>query len=110
MSVSGLHITTNESLRAGCEEFPPSTCPVCGRETLFVDWVGESCDTCGAMFYDNGWGRCLMVVRERLGLTRKQLGTLIGYSGKTIKKYEWTHPSKRYSEVFKVFVRGQLNA
>jgi len=100
-----LHICTTDSFRAGCEDIPPSKCPICEHETLYLSWVDCRCDTCGAITMDATLGACLMAVREKLRLTRKQLGEVLGYSGKTIKKYEWTTPSKKYREKLEIFVR-----
>lgn len=66
----------------------------CGNVNAFTRC--SSCRKC----YDSemGWGRLVMAQRELLGLTRKQLGERLGLSPKTIKKYEWTYPSKRYKK------------
>lgn len=94
-----IHICTTDSLLAGGFTIK-SQCwiclKVCDQECGYAFTRCSSCRKC----YDSemGWGRLVMAQRELLGLTRKQLGEQLGLSPKTIKKYEWTYPSKRYKK------------
>ena len=54
--------------------------------------------------FDDSPGRIAMKMRERMKLTRRQLGILINYSRHTIKKYEWGFcPKIFYEKVQKLF-------
>ena len=100
-----MHICTINSFRAGIDE-PPIKCFVCGHKTMFMDWVGFVCDTCGADTAREGQGGFMRAIREKTGMTRKQFAERIGYKQSTIKSYEWNHPSKKYYDNFNEFIRG----
>lgn len=72
---------------------------------MFAGWVSSECDTCGA---DTGC-ECLpdymRTIRERTGLTRRQVAQAIGYKPSTVKNYEWTKTSKIYWEKFRLFIK-----
>jgi DNA-binding XRE family transcriptional regulator len=98
-----IHIATNKTYRAGIEH-EPSLCEFCGHKDVWISWVDLSCDTCGNT-YESTIGNSLMMMRHKLGLTRKELGKILGYKTSTIKSYEWKIPSKVYIEIFKKLIR-----
>lgn len=101
------HMTTTNSLRAGIDQ-TPSECHVCKHNTFYMDWVGASCDTCGA---DTAWlcdgdlGGFIRSIRTRCGLSRKDVSDAYGCSTKTIKSYEWGKPSNRYYDWFVNYIK-----
>ena len=99
------HICTTNSLRAGINQ-PPFNCCVCDKQTMFVDWVGSKCDTCGA---DTAWEENLAgfvrSIRQRTKLTRKEIAQAAGLKPSTIKSYEWKHPSRKYYDWFRGFIK-----
>lgn len=99
------HISTAKTFRAGID-LPPFECFICGKETMFHDWVGCRCDTCGA---DTAWESDLAgfvrTIREKTKLSRKEIAKKAGIKPSTIKNYEWCIPSKKYFEWFKVFIK-----
>lgn len=101
-----MHICTRESFRAGINE-PPMNWFVCGKKTMYSDWVGASCDTCGA---DTAWegdtAGFVRTIRERTKLSRKQIALRSGYKQSTIKSYEWKRPSQRYIKWLMMFIKG----
>jgi len=98
-----MHICTTKSLRAGLEDIPPIECPICKHVTMYSSWVSLECDTCGA---DTGYylSDDLRHIRERTGMTRKQIAKELGYSQATVKNYEWTKTSQVYLNKFKRFI------
>ncbi len=102
--MSELHICTNESLRAGMEDFPPSECNLCEHETMFVDWCGMMCHTCGADV-EMGFQSSIVVARNRLYISRRQFAELTGYKYSTIKKYDFCGGSKPYYDKAKEVIK-----
>ena len=101
-----LHICTTESLRAGIDE-PAIECNVCGRKTMFLDYCGFRCDTCGAdTAWDGDLAGFVRTIRRKTKLTRKQISDKAGLKPATVKNYEWIHPSKKYFNWFKGFIKN----
>lgn len=99
------HISTIDSHRAGIPQVAHK-CFICENKTMFDDWVGARCDTCGAdTAWEENFAGLVRSVRNRTLLSRKQFSFLIGYTPATIKKYEWTHPTEKYYEKFKKCIR-----
>jgi hypothetical protein len=100
-----IHICTTESLRAGIES-EAFECFMCGKNTMFMDWVGAKCDTCQAdtSWEDNAAG-LVRSVRKSTGLTRNDIAEKSGLKSSTIKSYEWKSPSNRYYQWFRRFIQ-----
>ena len=100
-----MHICTTESLRAGIDE-PPRECFICGKETLFMDWCGLNCDTCGAdTAWENDLAGFVRSIRTHSGLTRREIAVKAGLKPGTIKAYEWKWPSRKYRDWLAGFIR-----
>ena len=103
------HICTTDSLRAGIPQHAHD-CFMCGRETMFDDWVGAKCDTCGAdTSWEGDYAGLVRSVRTRTMLSRKQFSKLIGLKPSTIKKYEFVYPSKKYYQKFRKVIAEFYN-
>ena len=98
-----MHICTKKSFRAGID-IEPSFCPVCQHKTMFVSWVGMDCDTCGADVSNENLPDYMREIRQKTGLTRRQIGEKLGYKYSTVKKYEWCRTSSVYWKKFKIFI------
>ena len=69
-----IHVTTVNSLRAGIVDDGPCECMVCGNETLYMDWCGARCDTCGAdTAWEGDYAGFVRSIRKFCGLTRKEV-------------------------------------
>lgn len=89
-----IHVCTTNSLRAGIDQ-APSKCHFCGQKTLFFDWVGALCDTCGADI-DLPAHTNIRRAREKKGISRKQWAKLTGYAYLTISNYDLNGFSRPY--------------
>lgn len=105
--IKGFHICTDKTMRAGID-LPPMICGFCGKKTFYPGWVSIHCDTCGADSERYRSDNC-RIVRESMGLTRNQVAKALGYTRKTVKKYEWCDPSNIYWYKFKAFVADFYN-
>lgn len=106
MELAISHICTTDSLRAGIEQ-EAAECFVCGRKTMFMDWCGCRCDTCGAdTAWDNDLAGFIRSIRKITGLSRTEIAEKANLKPSTIKRYEWCWPSKKYYEWFKTFIKS----
>jgi hypothetical protein len=99
-----MHICTTNSLRAGID-IPPMDCPVCGHKTMFASWASNECDTCGADTGCENLPDYMRTIRNKTGLTRRQIANELGYKYSTVKKYEWCRTSSVYWVKFQVFIK-----
>jgi len=94
----GSHIATTDTFFIDNLQIK-SQCPICGVDcTQDIGWIGERCHNCKTV-YDRSelyWGEIARLRRQLLGLNRKQMAELTGYSKKTIKTYEFGNCSKSY--------------
>lgn len=105
-----IHVCTFDSLAAGLEDLDfVDECPIClETATQQTSWVSFRCTACKRSYsYDGGFRLIVSSQRVMLKLTRRQLGEKIGYAPSTIKKYEWTWPTKAYRERLNALVREQ---
>jgi DNA-binding XRE family transcriptional regulator len=79
-------------------------CPFCKHKTVYASYCDASCTTCGATFCDGISGFTVMAVRKKLKLTRRELSEKLDYSKHTIKKYEFSVPSRKYVSSLKRLV------
>jgi hypothetical protein len=107
-----IHICTFDSLAAGLEDLDfVDECRICLKTAKQqTSWVALRCIACGHQYsFDEGTRGIVTSQRRMLKLTRRQLGEKIGYKPSTIKKYEWTWPTKAYREKLNDLVR-EINA
>lgn len=101
------HICRTMTFRAGID-LPPMACPYCAHITLYPTWVTLYCTTCGfdSEHYtvDN-----IRIVRQNMGLTRKQIAKALGYKPSTVKHYEFVETSRVYWHKFKAYVAQHYN-
>lgn len=97
-----IHISTTKTFRTSDT---PYICPVCTHKTMYSGWNGSDCDTCGADTSHEYRSDFIRSIRERTGLSRKEIGEKSGLKSSTIKSYEWKMPSKKYYEWFKEFIK-----
>ena len=76
-------------------------CRICLKDTeQAILWVGVLCTACKTCA--DPWGEWAGSIarkrREVLGLTRREMSALTGYSPKTIKQYEFVRCSEAYYE------------
>jgi len=83
-------------------------CPICCTiSTHKLGWVGVLCSNCHREFSldDEEWrGTLAEKRRELLGLTRRQMGTLVGVAGSKIARYETRKCPDAYWEKTKELV------
>ncbi len=95
------HICTAESLVAGGIKLKLANCPYCchtGDQT--AGYAGVLCHNCRNLVTgDEFMGDFAKWRRERFGMTRKQIGKLIGKSPHTIKGYEFKKCTHEYSNL-----------
>lgn len=92
-----VHVCTSETFFHDAVRIT-SVCLFCGkRGNHLLGWVSLRCEHCGNEWsLDWAMPDCVREIRAKLKLTRKQMGEKLGYSPKTIKKYEWSWCSKPY--------------
>jgi len=105
---SEIHVCTIEDFVV--QEIPPwkGKCIVCCKETtLQATWFGALCGSCKHVFGpDNTIGDIAKQRRELIGLTRRQLGDIVGLKPSTIKTYEWgVCPEGYFKKTEEVVVR-----
>lgn len=92
-----IYITTEETffLEAPTVE---AECPICLRQTtLELVWVVARCQHCGGV-HDLSFTMpdLVRLRRERMGLTRRRMGELMGYAPASVKHYEFVRCTKPY--------------
>ncbi len=94
------NITTIDSFFCFPEHDIIDKCNLCDVECKQeISYVGIRCTNCRIVFnFETTLGEYCHIIRQRLGLTRAKFGSLLGYSPKTIKTYEFGIPSKSYYE------------
>ena len=94
----GEHICTHESLVAGGVELGKQECPICCQNNRQkAGYAGILCYGCQTMISGDEWrGDIVKRRRELLGMTRRQIGDIVGRSKHTIKDYEWKKCPERY--------------
>lgn len=93
-----MHICTEESFLINAPEIIIKCC-ICNKKCKSrIGWLGEKCSNCDSVYnpFDITIPDIVRKRRELLGLTRKQMGELTGYSKYTIKQYEFVRCSKAY--------------
>lgn len=76
-------------------------CVICGHESVHdIGYVSIRCSVCKSHYdpTDMTMPDVVRMQRERLGLSRKEMAELTGYSKRTIKQYELVRCSKVYYE------------
>lgn len=92
------HICTEESFLINASKIK-SKCFICLHISyLRIGWVGEKCDICDSCIdpFDICISDIVKLRREKMGLSRKEMSKLTGYSKSTIKRYEYVHCSENY--------------
>jgi hypothetical protein len=79
-------------------------CGFCNHRTLYFSWVGAECDTCGADYGNESLPGLVLSIRQKTGLSRRQIADQLGYKYSTIKKYEFVKCSFAYRDKLKIFI------
>lgn len=105
-----MHISTGDTHYIDCPESPElSECPFCGKMSKSqMGWTGIRHMCCKIEINEEDWlGSICKTRRERiLKMSRKELGKAIGYSPKTIKRYEWVKCSRKYEERLREYIKS----
>jgi len=80
-------LCNEKCLRAGMEDIPPATCHVCEQESMYTDWCGAMCHTCGADI-ESTRQESIRSTRERAGLTVQDIALKIGVDCKEVEHLE----------------------
>lgn len=93
----GSHICTTDSLMAGAP-IMEMWCPICTNTAPNeLGYIGMRCSVCGAVSnMEDTWPDIVRMRRQKLALSRKQIGVLLGYTRATVKHYEFVRCTKPY--------------
>jgi len=83
-------ILTQEVAYCDAIELSPSECLICGKVGIHkAGWYGILCTLCRHELGDEDWrGSIVEKRRNLLGLTRRQMGNLVGVAGSKIARFE----------------------
>lgn len=95
---ANVHISTTSSFRTGIfADLPPSQCSICGHNSMYMDFCGALCDTCGCdIEAPINWS--IKRARKRIRVTRKQFAKMTGYAYLTVAKYENSGGSDTFNQ------------
>jgi len=84
------HVCTSEDLSEGSTVLSKGKCLICCNESQQIGgYVGVYCPNCKRSWSPEMWRGGIVRMRcEILGLSRKEMGKLIGVAGSRIKRYE----------------------
>lgn len=102
-----IHISNDETFLIDSIKLESKCVICCKKSTLRLGWVGEKCDKCLSCVDPFEIMACKIVKmrRELMKLSRIEMAKLTGYSRHTIKKYEFTYPSRRYFILTKILIK-----
>lgn len=94
-----MHLCTAESFMTDAIVFH-SKCSICHTHTVLRSgWTDTHCPVCDSYWNHEAWaGYIARIQRNLLGLTRKEIALEYGVGTKTIRNYETSRISKKYSE------------
>lgn len=74
-------------LRAGLDDIPPCKCHVCGQNTMYTDYCGAMCHTCGADI-ESTRHSSITLIRKRASLTIQEIASKTGFQTDQINDFE----------------------
>jgi len=100
-------ILTQDVAYCDAIELQPSECPICCKITIQkAGWYGVLCTVCKHEWHEEDWrGSITQKRREHLGLTRRQMGNLLGIAGSKIARYETKKCPNTYWEKTKELIK-----
>jgi hypothetical protein len=106
MSMASECILTQEVAYCDAIALPARECLICGKVAIHkAGWYGIMCTACRHEIGDEDWrGSIAEKRRDLLGLTRRQMGNLVGLAGSKIARYETQKCPDAYWEQTKQLV------